>query len=62
MTTLKPTPVAPAAPGAAPAAAVSASPAPVLEEPTAGGNYLRDPVTGALSLNPGHLPTTTPME
>lgn len=27
---------------------------PVLPEPKAGGNYLRDPVTGALSLNPDH--------
>lgn len=26
----------------------------VLEEPRAGGNYVRDPVTGALSLNPDH--------
>lgn len=26
----------------------------VLPEPKAGGNYLRDPVTGALSLNPDH--------
>ncbi len=26
----------------------------VLPEPKAGGNYLRDPVTGALSLNPAH--------
>lgn len=56
MTTVKPTPVA------APAAAVSAPPAPVLEEPTAGGNYVRDPVTGALSLNPGHLPKSSPLE
>jgi len=26
----------------------------VLQEPRAGGNYLRDPVTGALTLNPDH--------
>lgn len=26
-----------------------------LPEPKAGGNYLRDPVTGALTLNPDHL-------
>ena len=25
-----------------------------LAEPRAGGNYLRDPVTGVLSLNPDH--------
>lgn len=25
-----------------------------MPEPKAGGNYLRDPVTGALSLNPAH--------
>ena len=27
---------------------------PVLPEPKAGGNYLRCPLTGALSLNPDH--------
>ncbi len=31
----------------------------VLEEPRAGGNYLRDPVTGALTLNPAHPVTPT---
>lgn len=31
----------------------------VLPEPKAGGNYLRDPLTGALSLNPEH---ETPQE
>lgn len=35
--------------------AAAAQPLPaVLPEPKAGGNYLRDPVTGALSLNPDH--------
>jgi hypothetical protein len=29
-----------------------APPATALEEPQAGGRYLRDPVTGALSVNP----------
>ena len=30
----------------------------VLPEPKAGGNYLRDPVTGALTLNPDHAEPT----
>lgn len=38
---------------AATVVAASAVPA-VLPEPKAGGNYLRDPVTGALTLNPDH--------
>lgn len=56
MTTEKPIPVV------LPSAAANQIPAPVLEEPTAGGNYVRDPVTGALSLNPDHLPQTSPLE
>lgn len=43
--------------------ASAAQPLPaVLPEPRAGGNYLRDPVTGALSLNPDHPTTDTPQE
>lgn len=39
----------------APNTAVEApQPPAVLEEPQAGGNYLRDPLTGALSRNPDH--------
>lgn len=36
--------------------------APALEEPAAGGNYVRDPVTGALSPNPDHIPPTSSPE
>lgn len=38
---------------ATPAVAANEPPA-VLAEPSAGGNYLRDPATGALTLNPDH--------
>jgi hypothetical protein len=34
----------------------------VPQEPSAGGNYLRDPVTGALSPNPGHTIAEEPQE
>lgn len=30
------------------------TPVPVPENPSAGGNYIRDPVTGALTRNPDH--------
>jgi hypothetical protein len=43
---------------ATPIAAIPAPPA-VLEEPSAGGHYLRNPITGALSANPAF---TTPSE
>jgi hypothetical protein len=42
------------APGLAPTESTEVKPPVVLEEPRAGGNYLRDPVTGELSLNPEH--------
>ena len=53
-----PTPIPQAAsePKAAPALPA------VLPEPKAGGNYLRDPVTGALTLNPDHPVTDIPQE
>lgn len=62
MTTVKSITVAAAALDELPAAAGNAAPAPVLEEPIAGGNYVRDPVTGALSLNPSHLPPEPHLE
>lgn len=62
MTTVKSTTVAAAALDELPPAVVSETPAPAFEEPAAGGNYVRDPVTGALSLNPAHLPKTPPSE
>ena len=34
----------------------------LLPEPKAGGNYLRDPVTGALTLNPDYPVTDIPQE
>ena len=51
-----PNSLAPAAPDQliAPAAVPSITLPAVLPEPKAGGNYLRDPVTGALTLNPDH--------
>lgn len=49
-----------AATNAAPVQTPAPAPAPaVLEEPRAGGNYLRDAITGALTLNPAHV---TPSE
>lgn len=44
---------APEAPEAIESILAPATPRP-LPEPSAGGNYLRDPVTGALTLNPAH--------
>ena len=51
-----PNPLAPAAPDqpVALAAVPSITRPAELPEPKAGGNYLRDPVTGVLSLNPDH--------
>jgi hypothetical protein len=31
---------------------------PVVPEPAAGGNYLRDPVTGVITHNPAHTSAT----
>lgn len=59
MPTEKSPPVDPV-PSATPATAETL--APVLEEPAAGGNYVRDPVTGALSPNPDHIPPTSSPE
>lgn len=64
MTTAKSTHVATQAleSGTASPASTGEACAPALEEPVAGGNYVRDPVTGALSLNPSHLPPEPPLE
>ena len=48
--------------GNAPVVQTTALPPQNPPDPIAGGNYLRDPVTGELSLNPAHPVSNTPQE